>query len=260
MFRSLGYATDLALLRHGGSVVTRHDGYWVVTSPHNPTHYWGNVVLFDDVPTSIERAEQCFHQHFPEAQHVALGVDTTQATVRDLEDFAQAGFDVSGGVVLVAPMVASVTPPLGVTIRALHSPDDWAQSIELSMANREEQYEATGYRTYLEAKVVTQRHLCEQGHGAWWGAFVEQQLVSQMGIFDCGDGRARFQTVMTHPDYRRRGLARATLSATGHFAVEALGARELVIVAEPDYVAIDLYRSLGFVARETQLQMQRIPG
>ena len=38
-----------------------------------------------------------------------------------------------------------------------------------------------------------------------------------------------------------------------------LGARTLVMVADPDYLAVRIYRSVGFVDGETQLQADRPP-
>ena len=40
---------------------------------------------------------------------------------------------------------------------------------------------------------------------------------------------------------------------------EELGAETLVMVADPDYVAIRVYRSVGFDGTETQLQATRLP-
>ena len=255
---SLGYATDLALLAHGGSLIEREDGYWRVTSPHNPTHYWGNFLLLD-APGSPAAAEELFRRALPNASHVALGIDRIDLRLADLTAYAEAGFEVFEGTVLVATSIIEVPPPPGATIRQLITEADWAQSVALSMATRDEKYEATGFLTYLEAKMATQQRLSQDGRGAWFGAFVDEALVAHMGLFDCGEGRARFQTVETHPDFRRRGMASATLSAIARYATETLGTTQLVIVADPDYVAIDLYRSLGFVVRESQVQMQRLP-
>lgn len=256
--RSLGFATDCALLQRGGSLIERSEGYWRVTSPHNPTHYWGNFMLLDE-PGDVAECEALFHRELPHARHVAIGIDATDLVKDDLRPFSDAGFEVSGGTVLVATALAEVVAPHGVTVRALTTPDDWRQSVVLSMATRDEKYEADGFLVYLRAKSSTQQLLCASGHGAWFGAFVDGALVCQMGLFDCGEGRARFQTVETHPAFRRRGLARATLSALGTYARRALQTEQLVIVADPTYFALDLYRSLGFEVREQQLQIQRLP-
>jgi ribosomal protein S18 acetylase RimI-like enzyme len=64
--------------------------------------------------------------------------------------------------------------------------------------------------------------------------------------------------VETHPDARRRGLASALVHLAGMTALDA-GADTLVIVADPSYHAIDLYRSVGFADRETKVELTRRP-
>ena len=64
--------------------------------------------------------------------------------------------------------------------------------------------------------------------------------------------------VETHPDSRGRGLASALLHRAGGAALEA-GAETLVIVADPEYHAIGLYRSAGFDDRETKVELTRRP-
>jgi hypothetical protein len=44
------------------------------------------------------------------------------------------------------------------------------------------------------------------------------------------------------------------------YGFDELGARTLVMVADPGYLAIRVYRSVGFSETETQLQAERSPG
>jgi ribosomal protein S18 acetylase RimI-like enzyme len=92
----------------------------------------------------------------------------------------------------------------------------------------------------------------------WFGAFEHGMLRAALGIVSDGSGLARFQMVETHPDARRRGLASALLHRAGSAALDA-GAETLVIVADPAYHAIDLYRSAGFADRETKVELTRRP-
>jgi hypothetical protein len=43
------------------------------------------------------------------------------------------------------------------------------------------------------------------------------------------------------------------------YGLSELGARTLAMVADPTYFAIDLYRTLGFEATESQLMVERKP-
>lgn len=255
---SLGYRTDLALLRWGGSQIVDRGDHLVVRSPHNPTHWWGNFLLLDAVPPAGDADHwlETFAAEFPGAAHVALGFDGVDGTVADLAAFTERGCTAEAQTVMTA---SEVRPPArshpGAVNRPLVDDDDWAQSIALRLSCHaaEPAYD----RAFVAAKVATQRALVEAGHGGWFGAFVDGRLVCQMGLFRIGDGIARFQSVETDPTFRRRGLAGALVHHVSRYGFDRLGARTLVMVADPDYVAIDLYRAVGFRDTEAQCQVER---
>ena len=142
--------------------------------------------------------------------------------------------------------------------RTLESEGDWSQSIELTLACNDE-YEPVSHRTFVERRVASNRVLVEAGHGAWFGAFLDGALVSQMGLVTAGPALARFQLVETHPDVRGRGLAGTLVNHVSRYGFDTLGAETLVMVADPEYLAIRLYRSVGFSDSESQLQVERKP-
>ena len=74
-----------------------------------------------------------------------------------------------------------------------------------------------------------------------------------------GSGIARYQNVETQPEFRRRGLATQLVYEAGVQALDQLGARTLVIVADPDDEAIRIYRAAGFQDRERQVQLWQEP-
>jgi ribosomal protein S18 acetylase RimI-like enzyme len=65
--------------------------------------------------------------------------------------------------------------------------------------------------------------------------------------------------VQTHPEHRRRGLAGALAVRASEIARSELAVQTLVIAADPDDVAIRLYRALGFADSELQVQLERTP-
>jgi ribosomal protein S18 acetylase RimI-like enzyme len=257
---SLGFRTDLGVLTLGGSGIEHHERHVVVRTPSNPTYWWGNFVLFaDPVATGdLARRLALFAAAFPHAAHVALGIDTVDGTVGDEDELARAGLDVSRDTVLTA---ASLHPPgrgVAAKLRPLAGDDDWRQALALRAAC----FADDGLDTsdeFLRAQLATSRALCEHGHASWFGAFENGVLYSALGIVDNGSGVVRFQMVETHPEARRRGLASALLVRAGTEALDA-GARMLVIVADPGYHAIEIYRSLGFTDRETKVELTRRPG
>ena len=120
-------------------------------------------------------------------------------------------------------------------------------------------YSADRHRTFVTRRAAGNRALTTAGHGAWFGAFVDGALVTQMGLVSAGSGLARFQAVETHPDHRGRGLAGTLVHHVSGYGFRELGAHTLVMVADPGYHAIRVYRAVGFGDSASQLQAERAP-
>jgi RimJ/RimL family protein N-acetyltransferase len=258
---SLGYRTDLMIRRMEGSEITDCRDHIVVRSPAHPAYWWGNFLLLAAAPKARETAKWLarFAEVFPAAGHVALGIDTTQPDAADVSGLYEAGLRIERGTVMTAPDLRE--PPnrdLLADYRALAGGEDWRQSLDLRLAADEGgEFDVT--RAFYEQRTADARRLAENGHGAWFGAFAGGRLVAQLGVFSDGSGIARYQNVETHPAWRRRGLAGTLVWHAGRWAFDHLGARTLVIVADPAAGAIRVYRSVGFAAAETQIGFQRPP-
>ena len=256
---SLAFRTDLALLRLSGSRVEDHGTHLVVRTPDNPAYWWGNFLLFEAGPTreEVPRWEALFREAFPDAPHRAYGVASAHGAPADLAPLAEAGLTVEAASVMTAGAVREPPRPnRAATYRPLSGDRDWEQQVELTLAGGE----LGGDRGFVVAKAAAQRRATEAGAGAWWGAFTGDRLLSSMGLFQALPGLARFQDVKTRPDARGQGLAGTLVHAISRWGLEELGATTLVMVADPDYLAIRVYRAVGFEDTETQLRAQRAPG
>ena len=234
---SLGFRTDVMLLTLQGSAVEDRGVHLVVRSPGNPAFWWGNFVLLRDLPGrgGVQRWEKTFAQEFPEAAHRTFGVDGTRGEVPP-------------------------HPNRHATCRALDltDPGDRDAAIALQLANAPDR-EPSSHREFLARKMEAMSALQEARCGSWFGAFVDGRMLSGMGLFSDGSGVARFQSVDTHPDARGRGLAGTLVHHVSCYGFADLGATTLVMVADPGYHAIDIYRSVGFETTETQIQLERSP-
>jgi ribosomal protein S18 acetylase RimI-like enzyme len=254
--RSLGYRTDLAVLALEGSQVTDRGDHLVIRTPGNPDHWWGNFLLLRDLkPGSGGGWLARFAAEFPDAQHIALGLDETDTGT--VEPGELDGMTMERNAVMTTTSVHA--PPHSNTeavFRILEGDADWQQSFELAAAVHAG--EPGGDARFLTARLNTKRALTEAGHGAWFGAFLDGTLVSQLGLITGKSGLGRYQDVETHPAARRRGLA-GTL--VWHASATALAddASTLVMVADPEDVAIRVYRSVGFTVTESQLSFIRQP-
>jgi ribosomal protein S18 acetylase RimI-like enzyme len=261
---SLGFRTDLAILRLGGSRIEDRGDHLIVTTAQIPTYWWGNFVLVAGVPTDdeCERWLDRFGSEFPGAGHVAIGLDRTTGSLADVLWFTARGFSAEALAVMTATRTA-LHPPARLNrdavVRELHGDDDWEASVDLRARCATIERAAAAWREFDRARAATNRRITEAGHGRWFGAFGDGRLVAQLGLLAAGERLARFQSVETDPAFRRRGLAASLIHQAGIYGFTELGAEALVIVADPTYTAINQYRTLGFAQAETQLLVERAP-
>jgi len=259
---SLGFRTDLALRRLAGSQIVDRDEYTVVRTPANPSYWWGNFVLLPGPVRArdAERLMEIFSAEFPDAEHRAFGVDGTAGEVGDHDTVKELGLSIEINAVLTAQGLHEPAPlaARGAVIRRLATDDDWEQAVALRLAV----YELAGkpgQREFTARQFREARECCERGDGAWFGAFVDGRVVTSLGLLRAWSGTARYQNVETHGDHRRQGFASRLLYESSVWARDALEADTVVIVADPAYHAIDVYRSLGFEEFERQVQLERAP-
>lgn len=256
---SLGFRTDLMLRRLAGATTTDRGHYVVVRTPANPTFYWGNFLLLAQPPAdgSSRQWLDVFAEEFPSATHVAIGIDGVDGATGDISELLAAGLELETNVVLTAERLTVQASPSSDEVRPLSTDEDWAQAVAVRLTVDDD--DRPEHREFVERKMAEARQLVLDGYGEYFGVFVDGVVRGSLGIVTDGSGVARYQNVETHPDHRRKGHARAMLHVAAEAAITRYGAKTLVIVADPDYVAIDLYRSLGFVDAERQVQLQRAP-
>ena len=258
---SLGYRTDLMLLRLQGSVVTVGRDYLVVRTPANPGFHWGNFVLADESSVDRPLADLVgiFHAEHPAAAHLAIGVDGVEGRAWDDDALGECGLEVGRSVVMTATQAQEpARPNTEAVCRMLASDDDWAAAVDLQSAEHGE-FDPAEHRDFVQRLMGARRQLQEAGLGGWFGAFVGGELLCDLGLFTDGSGLGRFQSVETAVSARRLGLASTLVHHASVVGLRDLAIRDLVMVADPDYSAIRIYRSLGFLESEIQIQLSR-PG
>lgn len=256
---SLGLRTELALRVLSGSLVEDRGDHLVLRTPDNPTFWWGSCLVLPQAPIDVAAAQRwlsVFEEELPGAEHRTFWIDGVTGAAADLEPFVALGFTGEASVVMTARTVhGPPRPNRRATYRPLATDDDWAQQVELSMAGEEAGHD----RDFCTRKAAADRLLVAGGHGRWYGAFVDERLVCSMGLFTASPGLARFQSVKTHPDHRGQGLAGTLTHVVARTGLDELAARTLVMVADPTYLAISVYRSVGFSDSEILLGAERRP-
>jgi GNAT superfamily N-acetyltransferase len=254
---SLGFRTDLAIRRLGGSAITAREDYVVIKTPTNPGYWWGNFILLRrPIPGGRAQAlRAAFEGEFPGARHMTFGIDGTQGEIGDRSTTDALGLSADVSAVLTAARLREPERRSTVAVhRPLHRADDWAQAALLRRAC-DDRPDTPEHRLFQRRELAEARDVCERGHGSWFGAFIEGRLVSSLGLIRTDPTTARYQDVATHPDYRRQGLAGQLIYQSSRYGADQLGVRRLVIVADPDYHAIDIYCRLGFSVGEHQVQL-----
>ena len=259
--RSLGIRTDLIFQRFGGVIVDR-GSYLVLLTPSNPAYRWGNMLLFADPPGEgdLERWRQLFAREVgapPEINHMVFAWDTIHGETGYVQPFLDTGFEIERNVVLSTDAVHP--PPRindGIAISPLESDAEWQAAFELELLCRDEGEDEAGYRTFIERKMAQYREMIAAGMGRWFGAFLNGKLVADMGLF-VEDGIGRFQSVKTHPGYRRRGICGTMVHAIARRGLETMGAETLVMIADAEYHAAKIYQSVGFRPTERIVGVER---
>jgi GNAT superfamily N-acetyltransferase len=261
--RSLGYRTDLIFPGFDGEIIDRGN-YLVIRTPKNPTFYWGNFLLFSEPPKEgdLRSWGELFAAEIgvpPAVEHQTFGWDSPEGEEGAIEPFLQAGFRPDRGVVMTAAAPrAPVSPSHTVGVRALSSDTDWEQAVENQVTCKEPEFEHADYQVFRQRAMERYRRMSLAGLGNWFGAFIDGRLVADCGLFHDGE-LGRYQSVETHPDFRRKGIAATMVYDAGRQAIARYGLRKLVMVAEAASDPARLYASLGFREEEKMIGLLKPP-
>jgi GNAT superfamily N-acetyltransferase len=261
---SLANQTDLIFPRFDG-IVHDHGDHLTILTPGNPTFYWGNFLLFARPPEAgdFERWMSMFAAEVAQpsgARHVTFGWDSLDGESGQVDEFLAAGFSLGESVVLATSQVRR--PPRyneQVHVRPLREEWEWQAAIENQVECRGEDHDRPGYLIFKRNQFRRYRAMNAAGLGEWFGAFLGDQLVADLGIYR-SERLGRFQSVCTHPDYRRQGICGALVHQAARHALDVMKLERLVMVADEHYHAARIYESAGFSPCEKQRGLERWPG
>jgi GNAT superfamily N-acetyltransferase len=240
-----GWETDLAILRHSGSLIEEYEDHLVIRSPRNPDYHWGNFILVTNssLVNDSDRWMQTFADAFPEATWIAIGLPQYPQSV---DNWAAPGIEIERIEVLKA-LEHPATPEisLGYSSRQFEE-GDWKLLLarEISENKRSGEHDALSFERYISKAIRGYEELCRKGLAAWFGAFHESELVADLGIVICEES-ARYQSVQTDEEHRRNGLASHLLGKAANWAGQK-GCTSWVIVTESTNDAGRIYRKAGF--------------
>jgi ribosomal protein S18 acetylase RimI-like enzyme len=264
----LGWQSHLLASRYGAEIAERDDCI-VLRTPTNPTYYWGNCLILpaaprdNELPAWLARFDEEIASKQAASTHLAFGINA--ATLTDpLLSWRAAGIDEfdETAVLTLAPAGLSPQPSVrdapGLVLRTLDLQRELEIAVEAQVAARDESFGAEGYRVFRRSAMQRMAAMQPAGSGLWFGALADGVLAADCGLVHDGV-MGRFQYVETQAEWRRRGLCRALVWHVCHHAFHALGLQRLVMCADPNDVAIGIYRSVGFVQVGSHWCLQRRP-
>lgn len=242
---SPGWKTDLEILALGGSEIETFDDHLAVKTPTNPEYHWGNCLLVLD-PSSVDESEKWVERYrsvFPSNDWIAIGLPQMPSNVAAWE---KQGVALEQLDVLTTSSLPKEQPlPQGYTSRHFEE-QDWETLThrEISFLLSEGGHEPTAIEAFVIENNASRQRLCADGDAAWFGAFLEGELVASLGIVKC-ETTARYQSVETSDSHRRKGLASHLLGLAASWSKEQ-GCETWVIVTEETNAAGRVYRRAGF--------------
>jgi RimJ/RimL family protein N-acetyltransferase len=258
-----GWRSDAFLHRFDAELIERDDALVVRTSAC-PDFYWGNFLLLPRAPRDedlahwLERFATEVAVGQPACAHVAIGINAAPAG-EALPCWRSAGFEVDSLVLLQLGRgelrVAERPVNDEVLVRPVDLETEMDEVITLQCADIDG-FEPQGYERHRRRQMMRLAAMERAGKARWFGLWQGRSLVAGCGLTWEGD-IARFQHVETHPAWRRRGLCTRLIEAVSRHAFEQLGVSRLWMGADPDDVAIGIYRGLGYQPISSQWSLQR---
>jgi len=257
------WRTDFILHRFDAELIERDDCL-VVRTPANPNFYWGNFLALPHTPADGDLAHWLgrFNGEVaagrPEVRHVAFAFNSDAPPPDALPSWRAAGFERYDSEVLALQRGELQRPPAP-RGEVLVRPVDWAQDlpalVELQCTDTDGHAPA-GYRRFRERQMARYAAMQRSGIAEWFGVWCDGVLAADCGLLRDGEV-GRFQHVETHPDWRRRGLCRSLVAVVCEWGFANWDLQRLLMKADPDDVAIGIYRSVGFQGFDRDWALQR---
>lgn len=245
---SLSLKTNMIFARSEGEIISR-ESYIVIKTMNNPTFHWGNYLIFKKAPVDGDIANwinifQKEFSHYKTFEHYVFAWDelAEPASV----EYLSYNFNLEKSVSL---QTTKVNPPKHynnqVVVRLLSGPDEWHEAQELQIMTRDPKFTYEEYKIFKTNQDKSYEKLIAEKRGGRFGAFLNGKQVADLGIYFEGDV-ARYQSVVTHPDFRGLGVCGTLVYESGKYALENWGVKTLCMEADPDYHAARIYESVGF--------------
>lgn len=263
---SLGHKSELIFTGFDGQVEDRGE-YLVVRTLTNPNYFWGNLLIFGRAPRAgdLEAWRAIFKTEFPDPRiyHQTFAWQSSEGA-GDISTFLEFGFELQPQAVMATQKLSRPAKfNADIEMRVLAGDAEWNEMAELQVASADGKIPRDVLADFYYAQNKRFRAMERAGRGHWYGAFMRgdagaagSSMVAALGLYHQG-GLGRYQSVVTHPSYRRRGICGTLVYLAGQAALhgmkpDAKGEKHLVMCADPGYHALQIYKSVGFTTQQTE--------
>jgi len=251
------FLSDFNLLGSNSTIIDK-GSFMVIKTKDNPTYMGGNFLLLKTPPKNSEKnkIEKLFKENFESdvvKSHIAFSWEKEPS---DLSDFMTNGYEYITHSVLTMKPSDFILPSKTnseITIELIDTPSKWGKWILNEIDERPESISKSDFTAFIKNRARFFKEQSRKGNGEFYGAFLENRLVGSVGFF-IYNRVGRFQIVRTINEFRRKYICNSLLKFI--LLENASKIDTAVIVTDKNYVALNLYKKLGF--KETHIQYELI--
>jgi GNAT superfamily N-acetyltransferase len=260
--KSVGRQSDLIIAKHFAHI-ENHENRLLIKSPTLPEYHWGNFIVFDKGPQKgdlIKWTEQ-FRKDFPyyvEPTHYVFSWNPVEIEhCSGVEEFIADGFSLENcEVIASSKLQLPAKANKDVEVKILQTDSDWEQALACQLACWSQPETLEIYIPFKTKQMKMYRELSQKSVGHWFGAFIGDKLVADLGVFH-DNMWGRYQSVGTLPEFRNQGICSRLVYEAGVLMLERYGLEKLLIEAERDYHALQVYKKVGFETVEVNYSLSK---
>ena len=256
---SLGLKTDI-MISSLECEMYYEEYYAFMKTPNRPDFYWGNFLITQAVIESqaeLDALISVYKRHFDSYdKFITIAFDIPMGDVGRLSVFKNNDFDVYTNLVMqLDKKDFKLKDDLNenFTFRVIKTSDFIDQLVELHH-DPEWKY-GPGQDDFLKSKFESLIKLEDKGMGNRYVLMDDDKLVADLGIY-YENKLGRFNDVVTHIDYRNQGLCYTLVSKATEHIFNNTDVETLVMQAEEDYFAHNIYRKAGFDETEKLVSIE----
>lgn len=254
MNKDLNFLTD-TIFYPNDTIISKIDIGTMVRIPSQPDYYSGNFIYLKEAPKNEQKLElehlfdELFKENSIRNHYTFVWFGNKEV---DLSTYTNNNYRYERLNSLTLNQDKYIEPKKlnsAIDIRLLNSEVDWQKWIDLEVSDRPSGHSEDGFRNYVIKKATNYRQLESENKGNFYGAFINNELVASAGLF-FKNNIGRFQAVVTKSEFRRKRICTTLLNHICKIGFSKVNT--LVIVADSDYHALDLYKKLGFSISDSQ--------